>query len=222
MSEEIMDKLTEYARRGGRLLLSGAHLNCNAKRGGEFIPPSPQKLEALCGCRFNGRLIRSNYGTKLYSESLDKSKRYPGTESFFCDPIFASAYTDYMEIEPRGCRVLGYTSNAFISIHTKVPSVIENAVGKGIVTLVTSVDYPGSLGLYPLYNALFREAVSSSARECEIKVIAPDKLRYTVYDGNKIYLLNTDGDLPITVKIIFNGKEEELTLDALELRALQL
>jgi len=69
---------------------------------------------------------------------------------------------------------------------------------------------------------IFRELVTSSARNCEIKVIGSDKLRYTVYEGNKVYLLNTDCDLPIAVKIIYNGKEQMLTLDSLELRAVEL
>ena len=67
-----------------------------------------------------------------------------------------------------------------------------------------------------------REQITSSARGADIKVIASDKLRYTVYEGNKIYLLNTDYDLPISVKIIHGGREELVTLDSLELKAIEL
>ena len=66
------------------------------------------------------------------------------------------------------------------------------------------------------------QLVSSSARECDIKVIASEKLRYTVYEGNKIYLLNTDYDLPITVKIIYGDKEELITLESLEMKTVTL
>ena len=64
MTDEDIDKLTEYVRRGGRLLLSGAHLNYSAKRLGEYIPPSPERLEALCGVKFNGQITKTNRGLK--------------------------------------------------------------------------------------------------------------------------------------------------------------
>lgn len=222
MTDDIMDKLVEYVRRGGRLLIGGAHLNYSTKHGGEFIPPPEDKLEALCGCRYTGNLVRSNLGSKLYSTSLMEEHLYPGTECFICDPILSGGYVTYMETEPSSGRALGFTSNAFLSMHTNIASVIENRIGEGVVTLVTAIDYPGCAALYPLYNTIFREFVSSSARNCEIKVIASDRLRYTVYEGNKVYLLNTDYDLPICVKIIYKGREQLLTLAPLELKSVQL
>lgn len=222
MTDEIMDKLTEYVRRGGRLLLSGAHLNYSARRDGEFIPPSEEKLAALCGCRLTGGEHRTNYGTKFHAESLCGEHLYPSTKSFFCDPIFASGYTTYLETELVGAEARGYTSGAFVDDCAGVPTVIENRIGEGVVTLVTSKDYPGNNALYPLYNAIFREQVTASARECELRVVASDKLRYTVYPGVKIYLLNTDSDLPIVVKIKYKGKEQSLSLEPRELRALEL
>ena len=222
MTDENMDKLTEYVRRGGRLLLSGAHLNYSTKRVGEYIPPSNEKLEALCGCRYLGEDIRSNFGTKFEFESLDKTRLYPGTRSFFCDPIYSAGYTDFMKLELVGARAIGSASDSFWADPPLFETVIENKVGDGLVTFVTSKDYPGALALYPLYNALVREAVSSSARECDIKVIASEKLRYTVYEGNKIYLLNTDYDLPITVKIIYGDREELISLESLEMKTVTL
>lgn len=222
MNDELMDNLTEYARRGGKLLLSGAHLNYSTVRGGEFIPPPEDKLSALCGCRYKGNLLRTNYGTKFYCDSLEKMHLYPGTNDFICDPIYSAGYTTYMDAELCGGRALGYTSGAFINVHTGNASVIENRVGDGLVTLVTSTDYPGNTAISPLYSAILREFISASARGCKIKVIGSDKLRFTVYEGNKIYLLNTDCDLPITVKIINEGEEQRLTLDSLELKSVQL
>lgn len=222
MTDENVDKLTEYVRRGGRLLMSAAHLNYNARRDGEFIPPSEEKLMQLCGCRFTGNIIRSNLGTKFDTPSLDERHLYPGTSNFVCDSLYAAGYANYMETDVCGARVLGVASNSFGYPHKAHTTVLENRIGDGLVTLVTSTDYPGNTALTPLYNALFRELVSSSARNCDIRVIASDKLRYTVYEGDKIYLLNTDYDLPITVKIIHNGKETELTLASLELRAVEL
>jgi hypothetical protein len=121
-----------------------------------------------------------------------------------------------------GARAVGYASDCFWNDPAVANSVIENKVGEGIVTLVTSKDYPGNTALSPLYNAIVREFITASARQCEIKVIASDKLRYAVYEGNKVYLLNTDYDLPIVVKIIHGEKEQTLTLDSLELKSVVL
>ena len=55
-----------------------------------------------------------------------------------------------------------------------------------------------------------------------MKVIGSDRLRYAVYEGNKLYLLNTDYDLPITVKVFFGDREQSVTLESLELKILEL
>jgi len=82
MTDENMDKLTEYVRQGGRLLLGAAHLNYSAERAGEYIPPRSEKLEALCGCRFTGGSVRTNCGTKFSYNSLDEKTLFPGSKTF--------------------------------------------------------------------------------------------------------------------------------------------
>ena len=222
MTDENMDKLTKYVNGGGKLLLSGAHLNYSKKRRGEYIPPSQEKLEALCGVTLDGNIIKTNRGLK-FNDSIDESLFYPSTKSHVCDPLYSAGYVNYMGIKTTTATVLAKTSDSFRNLDIKSePAIVENRIGKGLVTLVVSTDYPGSPALYPVYLDLVREAVTSSARNAEIKVIAPDKLRYTVYEGNKIYLLNTDYDLPITAKIIYNGKETLITLDSLEMKTIKL
>ena len=222
MTDENMDKLTEYVRRGGKLLLSGAHLNYSVKREGEFIPPSNEKLEALCGCRYYGEDFSTNFGTKLEYDSINEKHLYPGTKSLACDPIASAGFVDYMRLELTNARRLGFASDNWSKPTNLGETVIENRVGKGTVTFVTSKFYPGNPALTPLYSTFLREFISSSARECETKVIASDKLRYTVYEGNKIYLLNTDYDLPIAVKIIYKDTETLVNLEPLELKTIQL
>ena len=106
------------------------------------------------------------------------------------------------------------------------PAVIENKVGEGIATLVTSTNYPGYPALYPLYRAIVREIITrSNETSANIRVLSSDRLRYSVYENNKVYLLNTDYDLPITVKIIFgdgDSKVIDITLDPLELKTIDL
>ncbi|MBQ3225083.1 MAG: hypothetical protein IJB42_05195, partial [Oscillospiraceae bacterium] len=95
-------------------------------------------------------------------------------------------------------------------------------VGKGVATLFTSINYPGNHSVYYSYRAIVREIISASARECDVKVLGSDRVRYSVYEGNKMYLLNTDYDMPITVKLIKDKKEITVTLDSLELKSVTL
>ena len=96
--------------------------------------------------------------------------------------------------------------------------MIEHRLGDGIATLVTSANYPGYPAAYPLYRAIVREMITASARNCEVKVIGSDRVRYAVYEGNKIYLLNTDYDLPVTVKVVSGDHVQMVTLESLELK----
>ncbi|MBR2930832.1 MAG: hypothetical protein IKC32_06345 [Clostridia bacterium] len=60
---------------------------------------------------------------------------------------------------------------------------------------------------------------AASARTKELKVLSSDKLRYTVYPDGRIYLLNTDYDLPFTVLIRRGEEEKRILLDPLELKS---
>ena len=222
MTDENMDKLTEYVKGGGRLLLSGAHLNYSVKREGEYIPPSEEKLEKLIGARYTGEDFTSNYGSKFTYNTLNENHRYPASVSFGCDPLFSAGALDYMKLELTSANELAHIENTWVKGDNLGTTVIENKIGDGTVTFVTSKNYPGNPALTPLYSMLMREFVKASARDADIKVIASDRLRYTVYEGNVIYLLNTDFDLPITVKIIRNGKETTVTLDSLMLKRIEL
>lgn len=226
MTDENMDKLTEYVRLGGRLLMSAAHLNRNTARDGRFMPISDEKLEKLFGCRMTGETFKTNGGTKFEYVSSDERMLYPGTKSFICDPNFSGGFTEYLGVELCGANPIGYWSESFLeapgTLHPDFCTVIENKVGAGFATLVTSLDYPGHPVAYPLYRTLLREFVSSSARNCDIKIIGSDRIRYSVYEGDKMYILNTDYDMPVTVKVIKDDRETMITLDSLELKIIQL
>lgn len=200
-----------------------AHLNQNAKRNSDFLPIDNDLLEALCGVRFTGDVICTNSGTKFIRNSSNKEILYPGSDSDWCDPLYSAGYAEYAKVELIHAHSVGTLSDSFWGKgNCNVCSVVENVIGKGVVTLVTSTNYPGNPALYPLYSALVREFVSSSARNCRIKVIGSDRIRYTVYRNERIYLLNTDYDMPVTVKIINGEREMIVTLESLELKAVPL
>ena len=127
-----------------------------------------------------------------------------------------------MVCEPAGCYVAGERQDDFLNRPLGMPIVVENKVGKGVAILVTSENYPGHPALMPLYRAIVREIVSQSARQSKVRVIAGGALRYAVYPGRKLYLLNTDYDLPIVVKILQEEKEQTVTLEPLELKSMMI
>lgn len=218
MNDGDMDKLTEYVRRGGRLLMTAAHLNYNTARNGKLLP-NREKVEALFGAIFTGKSIRTNSGTKFRRDSLDNQVLYPGCDTFFSDPLYSAGYTEYLDTQLLGAQPVGFLSDTFWGKEENgFYTVLENRVGQGLATLVTSTGYPGDPSVYPLYRAIAREWVSASARNNDIRVLGSDRLRWAQYPGGKLYLLNTDYDLPITVKILRGEKEEILTLAPLELR----
>ena len=221
MTDEDMDKLTAYVKSGGHLLMTAAHLNCNPERNGDFIMPSEEKLKELFGCRFTGKTVRTNSGTKFAKDSVNREILYPVSEDLMGDPLFSAGCAEYAKIELCGGEALGVLSDSFWKEGNETAvSIVENKLGKGTATLITSVNYPGNNAIYPLYRAMVREYIGASARSAEIKVVGSDRVRNAVYENNKMYLLNTDYDVPAIVKIISNGEEKTVMLEPLELKAI--
>lgn len=217
MTDENMDKLTEYVERGGNLLMSAAHLNYQTMRCGDMIWPSNEKVQRLFGAYFTGKIRRTNDGIKFHYNSMNEKLSYPGTKSLVCDPLYSAGYQDFAKFDLCGGTETAFVSDAFRNDESILPAVIENRIGNGIATLVTSMQYPGHPALYPLYRGIVREIITASARTCEIQVLGSDRLRWAVYEGNKVYLLNTDYDMSITVKVISSNKEKTMTIPSLAL-----
>ena len=221
MTDEIFDNLVAYVENGGMLLMTAAHLNYSPKRNGERIYPSNEKLEKLFGCRFTGKTVSTNSGLKFRVDT-PSGLLYPGTKNMRCDPIFSAGYVSFADTVVTTGFVAGEMAEDFDEEPNAMPMIIENKLGNGTAILVTAENYPGQPALMPMYRAIMREMISDSARKCDVKVISSDTLRYSVYEDGKMYLLNTDFDMPIFVKIIYNGKEETITLEPIELKTYQL
>jgi len=221
MTDEIYDKLLAFVENGGKLLMTAAHLNYTSRRDGEKKYISNEKLEKLFGCTFTGETVSTNDGVKFWADSLS-GLLYPGTKNRSCDPIYSAGYISLLKCVLTTGYAVGESQNDFANHSLDLPMVIENKVGKGVATLVTAENYPGHPALYPLYRAIVREMITQSARECELQVISSGALRYAVYEGGKMYLLNTDYDLPIFVKIKKGDQEQQLVLEPLELKSITI
>ena len=222
MTRENMEKLTEYVRRGGHLVMSAAHLNTETKRNGKYLPIDDELVEQLFGCRHFGEITRSVKAIKFRHNSLDERVKYPSYISGGCDPLFSAGYADYLRFATLGGKTVAYLGDSYTEKPYDTPAVIENKVGKGVATLFTSTNYPGNQAVYLTYRAIVREILSASIREADIKLIGSDRVRWAVYPGNKVYMLNTDYDMPIKLKLINGDSEQPIELDPLELRSVQL
>ena len=223
MTDENMDKLYEYVSCGGHILISAAHLNYSTIREKNLKFPANEQLEKLFGCRFTGEIVNTNGGIKFKYTALNKDAIYPGSKDLICDPIYSAGYVDYARFELCGGYETALVNDGFVDGTIEaLPAVIENKIGNGIATLVTGTNYPGNGAVYPLYRDLVREFVTMSARNSEIQVLGSDRLRWSVYNDCKVYLLNTDYDMPITVNVIKSGKETLVTLNPLELKTVEV
>ena len=222
MTPENMDKLTAYVEQGGRLLMTAAHLNTETRRGAGFRPVSNEQIQKLFGAGFTGQTRQTNDGVKFRDVSLDPEVLYPGTPDGFADPICSGGYVNYGVFELRDGSAAALHGDSFGYQPEGLPAVIENRLGKGIATLVTAVNYPGQPALMPLYRTVLRAMLTAGAAACPIQVLGSDRLRWACYAGDKLYLLNTDYDLPITVKIKKGGREIYETLNPLELKSMEV
>lgn len=226
MTDELYGNLKEYVKNGGNLFLTAAHLNTSARRSGEIKLIYDGRLEEFLGCRVNNSGARLNSGAKFFRESNMPGVLYPATMDSSCDPICAGGFASYADIELIGAEVKAVLTDTFgIDMDDNPrPVLIENRFGKGVVTLLATLEYPGSNSVYPLYRTIVREIFSASHRLCDIQVLSGEKLEFAVYrvgSRRKVYLLNTDYNVPVNAVVLACGKRHEITIPPVSLKMLE-
>ena len=99
-------------------------------------------------------------------------------------------------------------------------SLVENKCGKGYAILMTNLEYPYGPAV-PMYQMLVREIFTASHRAADIKVYGGDALRFSVYEGGKVYLLNTDFDNRIGATVDYGDQKATFTLEPCELKVVE-
>lgn len=199
MTEEIYSNLKRYVENGGILFAGASHLNTSDKRDGETKLIFDGDVSELFGCRLSTPGFSCNDGYKFELESLVRGFMYPGTRRHICDPLFSNGFASYAEVSLCGAVAAARLENTFRSKSeeeylARPIALTEYRLGKGTSILLSALDYPGHSAVYPVYRMIVREFISLSHRNCEIKVFGNDKVRFSVYEGGVIYLVNTDYD----------------------------
>jgi hypothetical protein len=223
MTPEIYETLISFVKGGGKLFMCAAHLNENEKRNGEISLVRGGDVSELFGARLDSANVNlTNSGVKFY-ESQCEGVRYPYDKSDF-DPLLSSGYANYAKTELTTAKPVAVLSNSFVEAANTngAVAVLENKLGEGCAILLTSLDYPGAGQTYSLYRTIVRELLSASHRNADVKVLANDKVRFSVYEEGDVYLLNTDFDVPGVAKVEKNGKTVTVTLEPCELKHIKI
>lgn len=221
MTEEIYANLEKYVENGGTLFMLASHLNENDRRDEKIRLFRNGNVESLFGCRIKDNGFRTNAGVKFVKNSITGKLMYPGTTTYVCDPIYSHGYVSYADTELTGGFAAARLSHSFREkedfINLPV-ALVENRLGKGTAILLTTLNHAGDGAVYPIYRALVREIVTASHRECPIKVYGSDRVRFAVYEGDVIYLLNTDYDSDANVIIEKHGQTIKETIGPCEIK----
>ena len=221
MTEEIYNTLKQYVHNGGILFMTAAHLNTSILRNGEMKLIRDGDVSELFGCRLDsGEPLNINHGFK-FKESSIPDVLYPADKFF--DPLMSEGYANYAKVTLQGASATGKLSNNFVDEEPDVMPVwlTENRYGDGYAILMTTLDYPSG-STYSVYKTVVRELMTASHRAADVKVYGGDKLRFAVYEGNKVYLLNTDFDCQTQAVIDYGSHNKTVILDPCELRVIAL
>ena len=223
MTEEIYQKLISFVKGGGRLFMCAAHLNTSEKRNGEISLINGGDVSELFGCKLSDKTAHiTNSGVKFYA-SQSEDIIYPFDKGSF-DPLLSSGYANYAKTELTTAKAVAVLSNSFIETNNtdRGVAICENKLGEGYAVLLTSLDYPGKGQTYDIYRTVVRELISASHRNAKIKVFANDRVRFSVFGDNDVYLLNTDFDVPGFAQIEKNGEKTEVQLAPCEIKHLKI
>ncbi len=221
MTDEIYSNLKQYVSNGGILFMLASHLNVSDCRKEKVKIIGNGAVEDLFGCKLIDSDFKTNAGVKFEKTSKTEKLMYPGTTSRVCDPIYSHGYAKYARVSLEGGRAAARLSESFRESgdFTDLPvAVIENRVGDGTAILLATLEHAGNGAIYPLYRAIVREIISASHREGEIKVYGSTAVRFAVYSGDVIYLLNTDYDADANVVIEKHGKVIKETLKPCQMK----
>lgn len=225
MTEDIYTNLVRYVKNGGRLLMTAAHLNTNPKRNGETTVINNGNVEELFGCRITGEFI-SGDGIKFASKSIIPDVLYPGLADYNKDggdPFYSFGYARYAKTLLCGGTASAILDDCFAPVTDKHDTaVVENKLGDGYAVLLTTLEYPGKDAVYTLYKTIVSILMCACHEQSDIKLYGSTKVKFAVYEGNVMYMLNTDFDSVCNAHVVYNNNETVYSLKPGELVRVEL
>ena len=224
MTKEIYETFRAYVEQGGNLLITAAHMRDSVDRAekGKFLDVD---WESFLGVKLSEETFRCNDGFKFAKYSTVDGVMYPGTRNFLCDPAWSAGYTDYVKIEPTTATPVCFISDSFMpKPESQIPFVTENKYGKGNVIFMANSEYPGASAVFPMYKLMVKAVLAASHRVSDLKVIASDKIRFSMFEDDnvyKLYIFNTDFSSKHFAKVIFKGDEREILIDSVGLQIIE-
>lgn len=214
MTAEIYEKLKEYVRSGGRLVMYLAHLSTHTDRVKDLELFRNGDFHNLFGVKILGKESTEVRGVKCMANSSLSGYRFP-LWRINTDPRFLGNFTPAKVAVTTAKVISGYDD--FYQTTAKAlssrPVLVENTLGKGRAFLVTVWEYPAADGILRFSRDLIRTVLAGE--QGEIRLLTTDRVRYAVYRGlvtglkmkyRLVYLLNTDPDCDATARLWVRGR----------------
>lgn len=226
MDEALYNKLLDFVKGGGHLVISLAHFDTSECRNGAMKLFRDGDLNELAGFRVTGWEQGDVCGMKFADQDAGGKYDFP-VQTPERDPFFIG-YVQGAQIvvdDEKNVRIIaGLSDNVF---HSKAeviskPLLVEHRCGKGAVYTVTTAEHPGANGLKAFSNCLIRTFIRGYQRQ--IDLLAPDTVRYAVYAADNpgdhiIYAFNCNADLSCMVKVFYQGHfSQEILIRANEFK----
>ena len=212
MDEKLYQKLIQYVKDGGHLIIGLPHFNISDIHG-EIKLINDGDLTELSGIRITGRHEGHVRGMQFLRQPEAPGCTIPLLAPR-ADPIYNGRMeaADVVVTDPAVRIIAGHTTGRGTEFtlegFDKHPLLVERKLGKGYVWTVTSFSYLGDTGMRSFAETLLRTAVSSCKTGFP-DLLASDTVRWAVYDtvyGKNVYMLNTDTDLSAPVRFT-DGRE---------------
>ena len=229
MTDQLYQKLVDYVKSGGLLILSLPHLSTNTRRDQEWNFVNDGDLRELCGVKVKGKGEILRYLAYVDPKECPYDlpyREYGRHAGFLIDEVRGG------DIEVTNAQIIGenmYAKN-YKSVDDystpRLPFVLFNQLGDGHVMLMNSWDYPGKEGLYPIYAEMIQRACEYYGDE--LRVLCREKVSWSVFTENntdkvgsdftQLFILNMDYDLPQHIRIKTPKIEFEWVLEPCEFR----
>jgi len=212
MDESLYNKLIEYVKNGGHLVIGLAHFDTSEIRGGQLELFRNGDLRDLSGFEVSNWHDGDVCGIKFIKQpqagKYDLPVQTPERDPFFIGYVQGAGIINHVGDDLQ--ILAGLSDSVYHSKEeiTAKPILVERRLGKGAVYTITAMEHPGVNGLKKFSKCLLRAFCRNLPRQVDL--LAPDTIRYAIYEleqpgDYRICVFNCNADLSGTFKVFSNG-----------------